>query len=324
MRCEDGKIEVIKTSEDGDFRGVFSHYLKELNIPNIAISLQRCDFEKMRKAHDSIHEFMLIPTGLINSNEDFQAKSAFLIYHSEAFDQAHRSLLEALLGYYNAAYTLLRNALELILKGAFWECMAHKKYRDRAEIIKKTGTKIGNSKKTLIDRLSERIRQKPSIEEDLEKTSAGIYDIISPLFEDETLRKIVPSVRSIVEQLENWEIFDPIQRIIDPVEYVYDLYKKLSADVHVAPDKTNIVKRLLAEKELFETEVIPDELNGYAEDLHRVMDIGIVVELNILEDILNEKSKKWLNERLDVIKKLELSYASTKIVEMINTKGDKS
>ena len=316
MRCEDGKIEVIKTSEDGDFRGVFSHYLKELNIPNIAISLQRCDFEKMRKAHDSIHEFMLIPTGLINSNEDFQAKSAFLIYHSEAFDQAHRSLLEALLGYYNAAYTLLRNALELILKGAFWECMAHKKYRDRAEIIRKTRAKIGNSKKTLIDWLSDIIRQKPPIEEELEKTSAGIYDKISPLFEDETLRKVVPNVKSIVKQLADWEIFDPIQEIINPVEYVYDFYRELSADVHVAPDKTNIGKRLLAEKELFETEVIPDELNRYAEDLHRVMDIRIVVELNILEDILNEKSKKWLNERLDAITELELSYASTKIVEM--------
>jgi len=316
LRCEDGKIEVIKTSEDGDFRGVFSHYLKELNIPNIAISLQRCDFEKMRKAHDSIHEFMLIPTGLINSNEDFQAKSAFLIYHSEAFDQAHRSLLEALLGYYNAAYTLLRNALELILKGAFWECMAHKKYRDRAEIIRKTRAKIGNSKKTLIDWLSDIIRQKPPIEEELEKTSAGIYDKISPLFEDETLRKVVPNVKSIVKQLADWEIFDPIQEIINPVEYVYDFYRELSADVHVAPDKTNIGKRLLAEKELFETEVIPDELNRYAEDLHRVMDIRIVVELNILEDILNEKSKKWLNERLDAITELELSYASTKIVEM--------
>ena len=317
MRCEDGKIEVIKTSEDGDFREAFSHCLKELNIPNIAISLQRCDFEKMRKAHDSIHEFMLIPTGLINSNEDFQAKSAFLIYHSEAFDQAHRSLLEALLGYYNAAYTLLRNALELILKGAFWECMAHKKYRDRAEIIRKTRAKIGNSKKTLIDWLSDIIRQKPPIEEELEKTSAGIYDKISPLFEDKNLRKVVPNVRSIVEQLADWEIFDPIQEIINPVEYVYDFYyRELSADVHVAPDKTNIGKRLLAEKELFETEVIPDELNRYAEDLHRVMDIRIVVELNILEDILNEKSKKWLNERLDAITELELSYASTKIVEM--------
>ena len=84
----------------------------------------------------------------------------------------------------------------------------------------------------------------------------------------------------------------------------------------MAPDKINIGKRLLAEKELFETEVIPDELNRYAEDLHRVMDIRIVVELNILEDILNEKSKKWLNERLDAITELELSYASTKIVEM--------
>ena len=110
---------------------------------------------------------------------------------------------------------------------------------------------------------------------------------------------------------------DPIQEIINPVEYIYDFYyRELSADVHVAPDKTNIGKRLLAEKELFETEVIPDELNRYAEDLHRVMDIRIVVELNILEDILNEKSKKWLNERLDAITELELSYASTKIVEM--------
>lgn len=304
-----------------EFKEAFSHCLNELNIPNIAISIQRCDFEKIRKAHDSIHEFMLIPTGLINSNEDFQAKSAFLIYHSEAFDQAHRSLLEALSGYYNAAYTLLRNTLELILKGAFWECMAHKKYRDRAEIIRKTGAKIGNSKKTLIDWLSEIIRRKPSIEEGLEKTSAGIYDKISPLFEDESLRKIVPYVRSIVEQLADWKIFDPIQRIINPTEYVYDFYyRELSADVHVAPDKTNIGRRLLAEKELFEIEVIPDELNKYAEDLHRVMDIGIVVELNILEDILNEKSKKWLNERLIVITELELNYASTKIVEIINTR----
>jgi len=305
------------------FKEAFSHCLKELNIPNIAISLQRCDFEKIRKAHDSIHEFVLIPTGLITSNENFQAKSAFLIYHSEAFDQAHRSLLEALSGYYNAGYTLLRNTLELILKGAFWECMAHRKYRDRAEIIRKTGTKIGNSKKTLIDWLSDIIRQKPSIKEELEKTSAGIYDKISPFFEDETLKKIIPNVKSIVEQLVDWKIFDPIQESISPEEYIYSFYKKLSADVHVAPDKTNIVKRLLAEKELFETEVIPDELNRYAEDLHRVMDIGIVVELNILKDILNEKSKKWLNERLDAITELELNYASTRIMEMINAKGDK-
>ena len=69
-------------AEDSIFRNAFSHCLKELSIPNIAISLQKCDFEKMRKAHDSIHEFMLIPTRLVSSNEDFQAESAFLIYHT--------------------------------------------------------------------------------------------------------------------------------------------------------------------------------------------------------------------------------------------------
>ena len=304
-------------SEDSIFRNAFSHCLKELNIPNIAISLQKCDFEKIRKAHDSIHEFMLIPTRLISSNEDFQAKSAFLIYHSEAFDQAHRSLLEALSGYYNAAYTLLRNTLELILKGAFWECMAHKKYRGNAEVIRKERAKVENHKISLVDWLNELIKQKPSIEDELEKTSAGIYDKISPLFEDETLRRIIPYVKSIVKQLAGWGIFDPIQEIIDPVEYVYDFYYRvLSADVHVAPDKTNIGRRLLAEKELFGIEVIPDELNKYAEALHRVMDIGIVIELNILEDLINEESKKWLDERLVVTTELELNYASTKIVEI--------
>ena len=261
---------------------------------------------------------MAIPIHLINSDEDFQAKSAFLIYHSEAFDQAHRSLLESLSGYYNAAYTLLRNTLELILKGAFWECMAHKKYRDNAEVIRREKAKVENRKISLVDWLNELIKLKPSIENELEKTSAGIYDKISPLFEDETLRKIIPYVKSIVRQLADWKIFDPIQGIIDPVEYVYDFYRELSADVHVAPDKTNIGRRLLAEKELFEVKAIPDELDKYAEVLHKVMDVGIVVELNILEDIVikNEELKKWLNERLVVITELELNYASTKIVEM--------
>ena len=91
---------------DNEFRVTFSHCLEEVDIPNIAVSLRRCDFEKIRKAHDSIHEFILIPKSLMTFDKDFQAKSAFLIYHSEIFDQAHRSLLEALTGYYNAAYTL--------------------------------------------------------------------------------------------------------------------------------------------------------------------------------------------------------------------------
>jgi len=306
-----------KMIEDDTFRKAFSHMIEEIDIPNVAISLQKSDFEKVRKAHDSIHEFMLLPVNLINSDDEFHKKSGFLFYQTEAFDHAHRSFLEALFGYYNAAYILLRNTLELLIKGAFWECMAHKKYRDRAEVVKNTKINIGNSKKTLLDWINEIIGSKPSIENELERISGGIFDKVSPLFEDEKLRKVIPHFKSIIEQLAAWNIFDPIQEI-DPVKHVYNFYKELSADIHVVPDKTNIGRRLLAEKKLFEIEVMPEELNKYVETLHKVMDIGIVVELNILEDLImkNKKSKKYLYERLFDITELKLNYASTKIVEI--------
>jgi len=312
--------------EDDIFRKVFSHTLDELEIPNIAISIQKSDFEKLRNAHDSIHEFSYMAHHLVNPHEEFLVKSAFLFYHNEVFEQAHRSFLEALSGCYNAANTLLRSTLELLIKGAFWECMAHKKYRENAEVIKKTGTKIENSKVTRIDLLKEIFKRSPSTEDELEKTSGGIFDEVYHLFEDEELRKMIPNVKDIVKQLAEWDVFDPIQEVFtNPVEYVYDIYyKELSADVHVIPDKTNIGKRLLAEKEVFETEVIPEELNDYVETLHKVIDIGIVIELNILEDIIieNEKSKKWLRERLINLMELELNFASTKIVEIQNEAGE--
>jgi hypothetical protein len=75
--------------EDDIFRKVFSHTLEELEVPNLAISLQRSDFEKLRKAHDSIHEFFYIAPHFVDSDEEFYAKSAFLLYHNEVFEQAN-------------------------------------------------------------------------------------------------------------------------------------------------------------------------------------------------------------------------------------------
>ncbi|MBA7639350.1 hypothetical protein ES703_47008 [subsurface metagenome] len=301
--------------KDNIFKKVFSHFFEELGIPNLAISIQRSDFENLQKAHQTIHEFIYLATQIINADADFYAKSAFLYYHSEIFDQAHRSLLEALTGYYNSAYTLLRSTLELLIRGAFWECFAHRKYRDKADVVKKTGRKINKSKKTLIDWVNEIVIIRPSIEGELETFSASIFDKTSPLFEDETLKKIIPNVKSIIEQLAGWNIFDPI---LDPTHYIYSFYKELSADVHVIPDKTNIGKRLFAEKELYETAVIPEDLNKYAETLHKVIDIGIVVELNILEDIItkNENSIKWLRKELLKMKNLRLNYTSSKILKI--------
>ncbi len=296
-----------------------SHIFKEINFHDIATSVYESDLDKLVNSHGAIHEFMVLPTKIVETDDQFYARSAFLLYHWESFDRTHLSFLSALMGHYNAAYTLLRNALELIIKGAFWERLAHKKYREKAESIKRKGAKIGKSKKTLIDWLNEIIMKNSSIKDELENTSAGIFDKTSSLTEDEHLRKIIPDIKTIVRQLLDWKIFDPIQNFRNPVEYVYGFYKRLSADVHVIPDKTDIGRRLLSGVELFETEVMMDELNEYYQNLLNIMDIGIVVELNILEDYItqNDKAKNCLKERLPDITMMDLPYASTKIEEVI-------
>ncbi|MDI6811103.1 MAG: hypothetical protein QMD80_05440 [archaeon] len=109
--------------------------------------------------------------------------------------------------------------------------------------------------------------------------SATIHDMIMVVIENPAYR---PSIRTIVKQLKAWDIFNPIS---NPVKVVSKtIYGELSADVHVIPDKTDIGRRLLSQKDLFETDVNPDELSKFIKVLHDVVDIGIVIELNVLSD----------------------------------------
>ena len=71
------------------------------------------------------------------------------------------------------------------------------------------------------------------------------------------------------------------------------------------------------------TEYIPEELNKFCGVLHKVMDIGVVIELNILSDWIeqNKDVKDRLRKRLPIIEKdLQLSYASLKIKNLIGEK----
>ncbi len=295
-----------------------SHTLKEIEIPNIVTSIE-INFEEIRKVHDSIHEFIYLAPLCLPKNKGWHEKSAFLTYHFEAFYQAHRSFLEALSGHYNAGYTLLRNVLELLLKGAFLECSAHKEFRDKLE---KSETTKG--KKMLKGWINDLIKQRPGIEDELEETSAAIFDKTAIIFEDSKFRKefiYLPNFREIVEQIADWNIFDPIQ---DPVELVNNkIYGELSNSVHVIPDKTDIGRRLLSQKDLFETDVNPDELSKFVKVLHEVVDIGIVIELNILNDWIDQdrEVKTKLRERLVVIEDLGLKFSSEKLKRLTEYEG---
>ncbi len=282
-------------------RRALEHTLGELGIPNICCSLVRGDFEELRKAHDSVHEFMLLAPLCLPSGGDasWYQKSAFLVYHYEAFHLAHRSYLEALAGYYNAAYILLRGFLELVLRGAFWECLAHRKYRERAERVEKV--------KFLREWIRDLAAQSPGLEEELERISAMIYGVIRPLHDHEEFRrKFVPGFREVAEQLAGWGILDPV-----PSEEVYGLYGELSRDVHAVPDATDIGRRILKRKDLLEISVIPEELNEFSRTLCRAVDVTIVVELNVMRDWIgqDEGVRARLAERLPVVRDLGLKHS---------------
>ena len=242
------------------YKRALDHILNELKISNINDSIKRGRLDQLIKAHDSIHEFISLARICSSGKErgKWYSKSAFFIYHWEAFHLAHRALIEALEGYYNAGYTLLRSTLELLIKGAFWECLAHKKFRENSQIIKKCVVKFGKVRKTLLDWLNDIIEVEPAIGEEFEKISAVIYDKIYPIPNDSDLRKLIPSPKKIILQLSEWGILNPI-----PPNIVYQLYTSLSADVHVIPDRTDIGKRILQQKNLFEIAILNEELNKF-------------------------------------------------------------
>ena len=288
----------------------YSHIIEELQLDNLKESL-KAKYDEVRRSHDAIHEFMLLAPKMFPfpKGPSWHTRSAFLLYHSEVFDSAHRSLIEALCGYYNVSFIVLRSVLELLLKGAFFECLAHEDFRKDAPVL--SGDRRG---KNLLEWLNEILKRAPAIGDEFEKMSGDIYDKIALIVDDPKFR---PSVPTMIKQLAYWRILDPIK---NAHQQIWNLYRMLSEDVHVIPDRTDVGKILLIKpEELFaRKKVFPHLLDEYLECLKEVMDIGIVIELNILKDnIKYDEVKADLRERLRHIEELELVHSIARVKSLL-------
>src|SRR5713226_8868650 len=118
-------------------KGLLQRLVAELNrdVPNLKASVECVSIEAIEMAGIVQSSFAAFSSLLSSSRETFQRHSAFYIYHTDATFFSIRALREALCSYYGAAGSVLRNACEAILRGAFWECLAHKRYRDCADIV---------------------------------------------------------------------------------------------------------------------------------------------------------------------------------------------
>jgi hypothetical protein len=255
------------------------------DVPNLEATVRLVTIEALEMAGVVQSSFSAFNSLLSSSPELFHRHSALGIYHTDATFFSRRALREALCSYYGAAGSLLRNACEAILRGAFWECLAHQRYRDRAEVVgeQKRKRKIEGTLRNVLDWMNDVFQVSPRLERPLEKESGGIFDRISPLFENKVLHRVVPSLRTMVEQLGAWKMFEPMT---EPLSEIYeDLYWSLCNDTHVIPDMTMMGRLIAAGKDpsrVFEPS--PEEFGRFLEFLSRVAEIGALAVLNVLGD----------------------------------------
>ena len=219
--------------------------------------------------------------------ETHKRLSAFAIYQIEAIHLIERAGMQALCWYYGVGTAMLRAVLEALIHGAFWEAMAHKVLRDRAQIVRRApGVKLPGRTRRLHEWLADVFAQHPQEEAEIKALSGGIFDRISPLFSDPLLNRDIPPLRTMVEQLEQWGLLAPIP---EPITAIYDgIYWKLSDDAHLIPDKTLLGRRFVSGRNASPTlEFDGDELSAFIEMVGIVADIAIVLSLNVSAEILN-------------------------------------
>lgn len=268
-------------------KGLFERLVAELNrdVPNLEATVERVSIEAIEMAGMVQSSFAEFNSLVSSSPEYFQRHSALLIYHIDATFFSLRALREALCSYYGAAGSLLRNACEAILRGSFWECLAHRRYRDRADVLAepKRKRKIDRSRRNVLDWMNDVLQNGPQLEAQLEKQSGEIFDRISPLFGNKVLYPAVPSLRTMVEQLSAWQMFQPMS---DPLSEIYDdLYWSLCKDTHVIPDMT-MMGRLMAVGKDPSTVFEPSqkEFDRFLGLLHQVAEVAALAVLNVVED----------------------------------------
>ncbi len=319
----------VKNNKGYKIKGQLNDFLSTIFHDNSEIIKKSWDKknDEILKLYNSLAEFAELSKNVIFTEKEFKSRTAFLLYQYEAYHMAQISFREALIGNYTTSYILLRNYFELIIKGAFWECIAHKKYRKTL----KSETKRSILIKGLLDLM---IKENPEIEKSLETLSGSIFDKIRVIYEDpKYLNELIkkehkkefhsPSLYEMSDALSKWNIFEPINKIYseNQTDAVYDFYRVLSRYTHAEPEMTHIGRRLVLEKDdIFTKDFIEEDLEEFIKFSHSLVDLGMLIELNILGDLIiqNKDAITYIKRIAPIISDLELYSSYMKIEELLS------
>lgn len=279
-------IPIMSTQTEHTRREILALFDADRN--NLKAALKHADREALTQMHNLQRLVADCFRAFLAQEDTHKRLSAFAIYQIEAIHLVERACMQALCWYYGIGTAMLRMALEALIRGAFWEGMAHPSTRDSAQIVRSSrGAQVGDQTKRLHDLFADVFSHAPQAERELDLVSAGIFDRVSFLFSTGQFTRVVPPFRVMVGQVAEWGFLHPIA---DPAATIYDgVYWKLSEDAHIIPDKTLLGRRFVAGKEAFPTvEFNADELRAFIEMLQIVADIGIILSLNLISKILGD------------------------------------
>lgn len=274
-----------------DIRDWINRWLRDLIKEEIILEstnsarklLEVCNYT--RKFHANVVLEMVMPE---KYKSIWSECSAYILYLWEAMvNHLRLSFILALSALYNPAFTLLRNTLELIVKGAFYESLAQGKYKEKWMIPPDA------PENRLLKELTDRLKLESTAEEKLKKNSAYIFDLLrEPLY---TLRlKFI----NITLQVISWSLLHPLKPD-EAFNILNDLYCELSSNVHEHPDKTDMGRMIIEKGELtFKQSPLKHSLEEFLKLWIQVVDVATLISINIF------KSKRKTEEVKEILLKL--------------------
>ncbi len=167
-------IEIVKTPSDRSRHDIIASL--DHDRANLEESLKQADSELLEHLLDVQHLVTDCFTAFLAQKETHKRISAFGIYEIEAIHLVERACMQVLCWYYGIGTSMLRSALEALIRGAFWKGMAHKDFRDHAETIRSApGVKLLSDKiGRLHDWFADVFKHAPYADAEMDLVSAGV------------------------------------------------------------------------------------------------------------------------------------------------------
>jgi len=107
--------------------------------------------------------------------------------------------------------------------------LSHKEFRQTAEVLRSRTQKIEGKRRNILNWFDDIIEARPGVEADLEHTSGAIFDKVGVLFKDKNLRRVLPSLRTMIDQLSAWKFGHRVRRPARNERYAKPLIQIQSA-----------------------------------------------------------------------------------------------